>query len=465
MSKRDKDSLDSVVLQMNKENSQAHGLEPGPGLGSGLEPGLGSGSEPEPDFNPNPSPIHTPYYTLNFTKAIGSGSFGIVYKGVLIPTDKSKPELSVAIKEIAIKHDNINEIENEIEILQKLSLYSRPDINCYIDHYVDTITNKLYLITLYSDQPSLQETYKNINLSLDVKFKIILNIAKALEFCFDNKIAHRDIKLSNIIADINTGSILLIDFGISCILEKCVHNNSFSIHTVAPEVLLGQQVSNSDDFIKSDIFSFGVIIYQILTGKDIYEDILSECAHDVNKFTCIVRGIVTRPDLTYDFLPGELLSNPDEYPAFVKFNKICNKMILKNKNARPGIKSVIKRLVGLFNVEPGQELGLGSSPMINPVKLFDLKPIDIKIPEEVPQYNGILNAKNIFGTPVKNKLVISTPGSNPSSNPIPTPSSSARKRDRIKRLDEWEQKIPKFNYEYKYLKYKLKYLKLLNSKK
>ncbi|ODQ68181.1 Pkinase-domain-containing protein [Nadsonia fulvescens var. elongata DSM 6958] len=94
-------------------------------------------------------------------------------------------------------------------------------------------------------------------------------IASALDYCHQNSIVHRDLKIENILIS-ETGDIKLIDFGLSNMYARSSLLNTFcgSLYFAAPELL------NAKPYIgpEIDLWSFGVVIYVLVCGKVPFDD-------------------------------------------------------------------------------------------------------------------------------------------------------------------------------------------------
>lgn len=104
-------------------------------------------------------------------------------------------------------------------------------------------------------------------------FEIVLQVASGLEYLHDNGIIHNDIKPANVVFNVNSdkqNQYFIIDFGISVELKKISHQDigvrlasGKTVVYAAPEKLDG---INSEP--KSDIFSLGMVIYELAGGKN-----------------------------------------------------------------------------------------------------------------------------------------------------------------------------------------------------
>lgn len=201
---------------------------------------------------------------LTFIKILGKGAFSNVY----LYENKNKTNnlpsfVSVKIYEKKLLSDNIKNIgvENEISILQKLN---HPLI-IKLFTYEETKT-QYRLFFEYFEGFTLYEYVKKVRLSEKAKFKIIMDITKALHFCHKNYIAHRDLKLENImiLKSSNDISIKLIDFGFAVNVESQKINSFCGTPSyMAPEIILKKEYNP----YKADIWALGIIIYSLLCDE------------------------------------------------------------------------------------------------------------------------------------------------------------------------------------------------------
>ena len=101
---------------------------------------------------------------------------------------------------------------------------------------------------------------------------IFTQILESLSYLHSKQLCHRDIKLENFVfQNKKTFHIKLVDFGLTCMLNKAdrkrLNEPVGTPYYVAPEILLGEC-----DF-KSDMWSAGVILFMLITGKPPYDGI------------------------------------------------------------------------------------------------------------------------------------------------------------------------------------------------
>src|SRR6266542_6869656 len=149
---------------------------------------------------------------------------------------------------------------------------------------------KNYMMVLdYARNGSLRN-YLDTNynkLSWEDKIKCLLDIALGLEHIHENKLIHRDLHVGNIL---HNDIIYITDMGL-CKPADCntSENTSNTIYGVlpyiAPEILRGQNYTKS-----ADIYSFGIIMYEVISGLPPYYDI----GHNENLTIKICHGLRPR---------------------------------------------------------------------------------------------------------------------------------------------------------------------------
>ncbi len=125
---------------------------------------------------------------------------------------------------------------------------------------------KYYIVMEYIDGKTLKSLIKKRGaLTLPEVIDIMLQVTSAIMCAHDSYIIHRDIKPQNIMI-LEDGRLKITDFGIAMALNsnELTQTNSVmgSVHYLPPE-----QASGSGSTIKSDIYSLGILMYELLTGK------------------------------------------------------------------------------------------------------------------------------------------------------------------------------------------------------
>lgn len=111
---------------------------------------------------------------------------------------------------------------------------------------------------------SFPEIIVDSSISINSKMKYLLQIANGLRYLHYNNIAHLDIKPDNIMIHFNNAKI--IDFGTACYFYQKYQYGIGTITHRAPE----SRIHEEHDFAKMDIWSLGIIIFEIFTGYEMY---------------------------------------------------------------------------------------------------------------------------------------------------------------------------------------------------
>lgn len=194
------------------------------------------------------------------TELIGVGGMADVYKGKDIVDNKT-----VAIKilktEFSDNEEFLSRFRNESKAI---SLLSHPNIVKIYD--VGFSENLQYIIMEYIDGITLKDYIeKEKALKWKDAVHFMIQILRALQHAHENGIVHRDIKPQNIMM-LDDGTIKVMDFGIAKFSRetgKTATDQAIgSVHYISPEQAKGEATDE-----KSDIYSVGVMLYEMLTGQ------------------------------------------------------------------------------------------------------------------------------------------------------------------------------------------------------
>ncbi|KAJ1379738.1 putative serine/threonine-protein kinase [Sesbania bispinosa] len=203
--------------------------------------------------------------TNNFANAnkLGQGGFGPVYKG------KFPGGQEVAVKRLSsCSGQGLEEFKNEVVLIAKLQHRNLVRLLGYCLE-----GDEKMLVYEYMPNRSLDAFIFDRklcgSLDWDMRFKIILGIARGLLYLHEDsrlRIIHRDLKTSNILLDEEKNP-KISDFGLARIFggKETVANTDRVVGTygyMSPEYALDGHFS-----VKSDVFSFGVVVLEIISGK------------------------------------------------------------------------------------------------------------------------------------------------------------------------------------------------------
>jgi len=203
-------------------------------------------------------------------QTLGQGGMGVVYLA-----RQKKLDRLVAIKAISPYLAQEPEIRErfaaEASVLARLS---HPNIVTLYDYIEEP--DALYLVMEYVEGKPLSEILKAGPLPLESIRKYFTQILDAFAYAHSKGVIHRDIKPSNIIIT-SQGQVKILDFGVAKILSSDHSQTRTGMRLgtlmyMSPEQVKGEKTLDA----RSDIYSLGVVLFEMLTGKPPYDPELGE---------------------------------------------------------------------------------------------------------------------------------------------------------------------------------------------
>ncbi|CAK9882202.1 unnamed protein product [Sphagnum jensenii] len=197
------------------------------------------------------------------TMKLGEGSFGVVYKGILANG------IEVAIKQLLINNQqNIDEFLNEVVIITGVKHRNLVKLKGCCLH-----DNKRLLVYEYLENGDLAKVlfeHNGVDISFwPTRFNICLGIAHGLFYLHEiaqPRIIHRDIKASNILLDKRLQP-KIADFGLALLFADDKTHIS-TMHVAGTRGYLAPEYATCGQLtIKADVYSFGVLILEIISGR------------------------------------------------------------------------------------------------------------------------------------------------------------------------------------------------------
>ncbi len=194
---------------------------------------------------------------------IGEGGFGAVYRARQLVVGR-EVAIKVILPQFANSPTFVRRFEAEAQLVARLE---HPHIVPMFDYWRDP--EGAYLVMRYVSGGSLSAALDNGPLSLSQVVRLLDEITAALSVAHRNGVVHLDLKPDNILVD-EDGNYYLTDFGIAK-SEGTQDSNpdghvSGTIAYAAPEQLQSHAVTH-----QTDVYSLGLILYEVLTGKHPYE--------------------------------------------------------------------------------------------------------------------------------------------------------------------------------------------------
>jgi serine/threonine-protein kinase len=207
---------------------------------------------------------------------LGKGGMGEVYRARDL---KLKREVAIKILpgEFSSDADRLSRFQREAEVLASLN---HPNIAAIYD--VEEANGSRFLVLELVEGETLADRIARGPIPIEEALDIAKHICEALEAAHDKGIIHRDLKPANIKLTVD-GKVKVLDFGLAKVSEPDGPNTGLSnsptiVSASIPGVLIGtaaymspEQASGKQVDKRVDIWSFGVVLWEMLTGKSLFD--------------------------------------------------------------------------------------------------------------------------------------------------------------------------------------------------
>lgn len=241
------------------------------------------------------APVHegpgTMIGSYKLLEQIGEGGFGIVYMA-----EQEKPlRRRVALKIIKPGMDTRQVVARFEAERQALALMEHPNIAQVFDGGETASGRPYFVMELVRGIPITDYCNQN-QVHINERLGLIKSVCNAVQHAHQKGIIHRDLKPSNIMVTMYNGSpvVKIIDFGIAKSTDQQLTNKTlftnFAQMIGTPVYMSPEQVqmSGQDIDTRSDIYSLGVVLYELLTGMTPFDqDLLQTAGYD--EFRRIIR--------------------------------------------------------------------------------------------------------------------------------------------------------------------------------
>jgi eukaryotic-like serine/threonine-protein kinase len=191
---------------------------------------------------------------------LGEGGMGIVYKA-----RDTKLDRTVALKFLPPQMGfDESEKKRFLYEAQAASTLDHSNI-CTIHSIEETVDGQIFIVMAYYEGMSLKEKIGRGPVSVSDTVEFLIQIGEGLQKAHEKDVVHRDLKPANIFIT-NDGQIKIIDFGLAKAAERSLLTKSGTtlgtVPYMSPEQAQGATVDH-----RTDIWSFGVMMYEMITGK------------------------------------------------------------------------------------------------------------------------------------------------------------------------------------------------------
>jgi len=250
------------------------------------------------------------YEILNW---VGGGRFGDVYRA-----RDTILEQNFALKIARVRQEDMSMLKEEAKLLAALD---HPNIVRFYN--VDVIEDKLVLILEFVPGGTLRDVIREGGIEIDAASETVRQIARALKYAHAKGILHRDLKPENIMID-EAGEVKIADFGLARFVPSgvLVDDRAGTPLYMAPESWAGHYEE------KSDIWSVGAILYELLTGVPPFlSDGLEELRKKIIRNPPITPGILRAgiPETLEDLVMNCLNRNPQVRPSAREIMEILDR--------------------------------------------------------------------------------------------------------------------------------------------
>lgn len=201
-------------------------------------------------------------------RPIGSGGMGAVFLGERADREFEK---QVAIKLVLRGAESIEIVDRFRQERQTLASLDHPNIVRLLDGGT-TDSGLPYLVMDYVEGEPVLEYCRKRNDKREDRLRLFLQICDAVHYAHQHLVVHRDIKPANVLVT-SDGMPRLLDFGIAKVLRRGAEAGAETAgpSSISPRYASPEQISGKPVTVATDVYSLGVLLYELLTNRCPYE--------------------------------------------------------------------------------------------------------------------------------------------------------------------------------------------------
>jgi eukaryotic-like serine/threonine-protein kinase len=232
----------------------------------------------------NGQPVVQKVGNYRIIKEIGHGGMGVVY--LAEREDQFQQQVAIKLLKRGLDTEDIlRRFRNERQILASLN---HPNIAKLFDGGM-TEDGLPYFVMEYIKGEPLADYCESHDLSIDDRLRLFRRVCAAVQHAHRNLVVHRDLKPSNILVDAD-GEVKLLDFGVAKLLNSDpLHGDptmtQAAQRAMTPEYASPEQVRGQRITTAADVYSLGVVLYELLTGVKPYR-LKDTSAEELSRAIC-----------------------------------------------------------------------------------------------------------------------------------------------------------------------------------
>ena len=190
---------------------------------------------------------------------LGEGAMGVVYKA-----EDTKLERTVALKFLAAHA--VEDPEHKARFVREAKAAARLDHQNICPVYeIDEVDGQTFIAMAYLEGQTLKDKIAERPLKLDEALDIAIQVAQGLQAAHQKEVVHRDIKPANLMLTAD-GQVKIMDFGLAQLADRTRLTKTATM-LGTPAYMSPQQALREPTDHRTDIWSLGVVLYEMLTAR------------------------------------------------------------------------------------------------------------------------------------------------------------------------------------------------------